>query len=164
MNSEQYWISHLKSAELFTISRNFFGIPDRNQEDKTKLLCATVHLFAGRFSDDSYKSRFREGLVCLKPLAQRCCLCWRRFAGSREQEPRLPALPSPPCLPLRVLLLTFSTDSKHRVPHDARHRGTAASGSCQSDSPQNRPDRGFQNKSADSTFLFSKISSVKILP
>lgn len=99
MNSEQYWISHLKSAELFTISRNFFGIPDRNQEDKTKLLCATVHLFAGRFSDDSYKSRFREGLVCLKPLAQRCCLCCRRFAGSREQEPRLPALPLPPASP-----------------------------------------------------------------
>lgn len=45
MNSEQYWISHLKSAELFTISRNFFGIPDRNQEDKTKLLCATVQPF-----------------------------------------------------------------------------------------------------------------------
>lgn len=100
MNTEQYWFSQLKNAELWIISHNFFGIPARNQEDKTKLLYATVHLFAVMFSDDSYKSRFR-GLVCLKPLAQRCCLCCSQFAGSKERDPRLPALPSPPASPWR---------------------------------------------------------------
>lgn len=73
------------------ISHHFVGVLARNRalgRQNELLFCAmgtsTVRLFAIRFLDDVYKSRFKEGLVCVGLWTQRRRLCLRWIAGNRE--------------------------------------------------------------------------------